>query len=120
MLGLDLLKEIELEVNKNIQNLRVAQYRQKRYVDLKIQHKEFEIGYHVYLSIKTKKSSIRLGNYANLSPRYCRPSQILEIVGLEAYKLTLPVDVKVHNVFHIYLLKMYVDDPRHIIDWNVV
>ena len=37
-----------------------------------------------------------------------------------AYKLALLANVKVYNVFHISLLKKYVVDPKHIIDWNVV
>ena len=61
-----------------------------------------------------------MNNYAKLSPRYCGPIQILERVGIVAYKLTLPANVKVHNVFHISLLKKYVADTKHIIDWNVV
>ena len=55
-----------------------------------------------------------------MSLRYCGPFQILERVGLVAYKLELPVNVKVHNLFHISLLKRCVANPKHIIDWNVV
>ena len=111
---------MELEVNKVRHNLKESQNRKKSYVDLKINHKKFEIGDHVYLRIKPKKSSLRLGNCAKLSPRYCGPFQIIERVGPIAYKLALPTNVKVHNVFHISLLKKYVVDPKHIIDWNVV
>ena len=28
--------------------------------------------------------------------------------------------MRVHNVFHVSLLKKYVSDPNHIIDWNVI
>jgi hypothetical protein len=28
--------------------------------------------------------------------------------------------MRVHNVFHVSLLKKYVHDPNHIIDWNVI
>jgi hypothetical protein len=28
--------------------------------------------------------------------------------------------VKEHNVFHVFLLKKYVHDPNHIIDWFVI
>ena len=37
-----------------------------------------------------------------------------------AYQLALPTNLKVHNVFHVSLLKRYIHDPTHIIDWNAV
>jgi hypothetical protein len=37
-----------------------------------------------------------------------------------AYQLALHANLKIHNVFHVSLLKKYVYDPTHMIDWNVV
>jgi hypothetical protein len=37
-----------------------------------------------------------------------------------AYQLALPANLRVHNVFHVSLLKKYMHDPTHIIDWNMV
>jgi hypothetical protein len=28
--------------------------------------------------------------------------------------------MNVHNVFHVSLLKKYVHDPNHVIDWNLI
>ena len=36
------------------------------------------------------------------------------------YELVLPVHVRVHNVFHASLLKKYVYDTKHIIDWSLL
>jgi hypothetical protein len=37
-----------------------------------------------------------------------------------AYMLALPASMTVHNVFHISLLKEYIPDANHVIDWNVI
>lgn len=40
-----------------------------------------------------------------LSAKYCGPFQISKRVGAVAYELILPPTARVHNVFHICLLK---------------
>ena len=42
------------------------------------------------------------------------------MIGYLAYKLSIQVNLRIHNVFHILLLKKYIHDSTHIIDWNVV
>jgi hypothetical protein len=74
----------------------------------------------VYLKVKERRISLNLGNYANLVPRFCVPFEILARTGPVAYQLTVPANLKVHNVFHVSLLKRYIHDPTHIIDWNMV
>ena len=74
------------------------------------------MGDHVYMRIKPKKSTLHTGSWVKLAPRYCGPFEDLERVGPVAYKLALPHHVKVHNVFHVSLLKIYVHDAAHIVD----
>ena len=78
------------------------------------------MGDHVYIKVNPKKSSLRLGKYSKLAPRYCGPFEILAKVGSVAYQLSLPPNIKVDNVFHIFILKRYVHDVSHVIDWNVI
>jgi hypothetical protein len=115
-----MLHEMERMVKRVQQNLKEAQDRQKSYADLKRRHQEFQIGEHVYLKVKARRSSLKLGNCSKLAPRFCGPFDILTRIRPVAYQLALPANLKVHNVFHVSLLKRYIHDPTHIIDWNMV
>ena len=89
-------------------NLKVAEDCQMSYANLKRQHKEFSVEDHVYLRVKPKKSSLKLGSYTKLAPQLCGPFQVLERIGPMAYKLALPTHLRILNIFHFSLLKKYV------------
>ena len=74
----------------------------------------------MYIKVNPNKISLRLGKYSILAPRNCGPFEILAKVGLGAYQLALPPNIKVHNVFHISILKIYVPYVSHVIYWNVI
>ena len=65
-------------------------------------------------------SSLKLGSCAKLSSRYYGLFDVLERIGPIAYRLALPASTRAHNVFHVALLKKYVHDPNHVIDWDVI
>ena len=67
------------------QNLKASQDKKISYADLKGTPREFEVGDHVHIKVNTKKSSLRLGKYSKLAPRYCGPFEILAKVGSVAY-----------------------------------
>jgi len=48
-----------------------------------------------------------------------KPFEILNRIGPVAYILALLPIVKFHDVFHVSLLKKYVQDVDHVIDWFV-
>ena len=81
VLGPELLKEMEQEVVKIRQKLKVAQDRQKSYADKHRVNREFSVGDHVYFRVREKKSSLKLGICAKLSPRYCGPFEVLKRIG---------------------------------------
>jgi len=52
-----------------------------------------------------------------LTPQYYEILEILEMIGPMAYKLVLPM---IHDVFHVSILKTYVQDVDHVIDWSIL
>jgi hypothetical protein len=118
--GPDLLKEMEEQMIKIKQNLKAAKHMHKSYADKGRTHREFKVGDHVFLKVKANISSLKLGNCSKLEDRYCGPFEILERIGPVAYMIALPASMSVHNVFHLSLLKKYIPDANHVIDWNVI
>ena len=55
-----------------------------------------------------------------MAPRYCGKFEILSRIGQVAYQLVLPPNIRVHNVFHISVLKKHVHDATHVVNWNDV
>jgi hypothetical protein len=65
----------------------------------------------VFLKVKAKRSSLRLGSFPKLETIYCVPFEILEKIGLVAYNmLAFPTSMRVYNVFHVSLLKKHVPE----------
>ena len=120
VLGPELLKEMEQEVVRIRQKLKAAQDRKKSYADKYRVNREFSVGDHVYLRVREKKSSLKLGSCAKLSPRYCGSFEVLERIGPIAYILAFSTSTRAHNLFHVSLLKKYVHDPNHVINWDVI
>ena len=120
MLGPDLLKALEHLVTKVQVNLKEAQYLQISYVDKKRKDKYYQIGDHVYLTVREKWSSLSLGRCGKLASRFCGPFEILAKRGLVAYGLALTARIKFHNVFQASLLNKYVYDTKHVIDWSLL
>ena len=120
VIGPDLLKEMEEQMEKIKKNLQATQDRQKSYANTNRVFRYFNMGEHVFLKVKAKRSLPRLGSCPKLATRYCGTFEILEKIGLVAYILSLPVSMRVHNVFNVSLLKKYMPEVNHIIDWNVI
>ena len=89
-------------------------------MDKKRKDKDYKISDHVYLKVKSKQSSLRFGSCGKLAPRFCGPFEILTKRGPVAYQLVLPTHIRVHNIFHASLLKKYVYDTKHVIDWSLL
>ncbi|XP_068305042.1 uncharacterized protein [Pyrus communis] len=97
-------------------NLKAAQDRQKSLADRHAINRMYEVGDWVFLKLSPWRSVVRFGKKGKLSPRYIGSYMITERVGEVAYRLELPPELaKVHNVFHVSMLRHYVVDPSHVI-----
>ena len=64
---------------------------------------------------------MKFGKNGKLSPRFIGPYEVIEKVGLVAYRLTLPLDLeKIHNVFHVSMLRRYRPDPSHVVSLETI
>jgi hypothetical protein len=61
-----------------------------------------------------------LGSCTKMAVTFYGPFEILDRIGPVAYMLALPASMNGHNVFHVSLLKKYVHDPNHVIDWHLI
>ncbi|GJZ97725.1 hypothetical protein Tco_0670178 [Tanacetum coccineum] len=63
------------------------------------------------LKVSPWKGVIRFGKKGKLAPRYVGPFEILERIGLVAYRLRLPEELSgVHDTFHVSNLKKCLAD----------
>ena len=59
---------------------------------------------------------IRFQKRGKLNPKYIGSFRIIEKIGPVAYRLELPSKMsRIHNVFHVSMLRKYVSDPSHIL-----
>ena len=64
-----------------------------------------------------KRGMVRFGKRGKQLPRFIRPFEVLERVGIVAYRLALlPSLSDVHKVFHVSMLWKYILDPTHVVD----
>ena len=103
------------------ERLKVATDRQKSYADMRRKGNRYEIGEKVFLKVSPWKKVMRFGKNGKLSPRFIRPYEVIEKVGPVAYKLALPPELeKIHNVFHVSVLRRYRSDPLHVVSSEMI
>ena len=103
------------------ERLKVATNRQKSYTDLRRKDIRYEIGEKVFLKVSPWKKVMRFGKKGKLSPRLIGPYEVIEKVGPVAYRLALPPELeKIHNVFHVSMLRRYKSDPSHVVSSETI
>ncbi|GKA23357.1 putative reverse transcriptase domain-containing protein [Tanacetum coccineum] len=141
LIGPELVQEMIDKVVLVMEKPKAARDHQKSYADKRRKPLEFEVGDQVLLKVSPWKSVVRFGKKGKLAPRYVGPFEILERIGLVAYRLRLPEElIGVHDTFHVSNLKkclgnanlhvplneikidktlLFVEEPVEIIDCEV-
>lgn len=90
----------------------------KQLADKKISDKELNVGDEVYVKLKPYRQLFvaQKGNH-KLSPKYFGPYMVVDRIGAVAYKLQLPVEARIRNVFHISQLKKKIGDQIATARW---
>ena len=76
------------------------------------------VGDLVFLKVSPTWGVVRFGKRGKLSPRFIGPFEIVQWVGECAYRLALPPSLSgIHDVFHVSMLRKYIIDPSHVLDY---
>ncbi|XP_020963322.1 uncharacterized protein LOC110264970 [Arachis ipaensis] len=93
-------------------SLQQAQNKMQNQANKHRREKQFEVGQWVLLKIRAyKQRSVTRGKFNKFHQCYYGPYQIVQKVGLVAYRLKLPDACALHPVFHVSVLKEYHGDP---------
>ena len=100
------------------QSMHQARENQLKYLSGRAREHSFTPGQHVLLSSKNIK--LRSSGTAKLQPKWLGPFKLVRMVGTQAAELELPSTMKIHDVFHVSLLKPYQSRPGNVADPPVV
>ncbi|GJX22279.1 putative reverse transcriptase domain-containing protein, partial [Tanacetum coccineum] len=111
LIGPKLVQETTEKISQIKDRHKVARDRQKSYDDKRRKPLEFSVGDYVLLKVSPWKGVVHFGKKGKLAPRFVRPFEIIEKVGLAAYQLDFPEKLNgVQDTFHMSNLKKCLAD----------
>ncbi|GJZ98666.1 putative reverse transcriptase domain-containing protein [Tanacetum coccineum] len=112
LIGPELVQETTEKISQIKDRLKVARDHQKSYADKRRKPLKFSVGDYVLLKVSPWKGVVRFRKKGKLAPRFVGPFEIVEKVGIVAYRLRLPKVLNgVHDTFHVSNLKKCLADP---------
>nr|GEY02882.1 retrotransposable element Tf2 [Tanacetum cinerariifolium] len=113
LIGPELVQKTTEKISQIKDRLKAAHDHQKCYADKRRKPLEFSVGDYVLLKVSPWKGVVRFAKKGKLAPRFVGPFDIVEKVGLVAYRLDLPEELNgVHDMFHVSNLNKCLVDPR--------
>ncbi|CAM8999772.1 unnamed protein product [Rhodiola kirilowii] len=91
-------------------NMERAQNRMRQQANSHRKDKEFMVGDWVYVRIQPyRQVSLRQRRMTKLAKQFYGPFLITDRIGKVAYRLQLPDNARIHNVFHVSILRKCLD-----------
>jgi hypothetical protein len=106
----NMCQRVQINLNVAKQHLQQAQDRMTVQANKKRRDVTYQVGDEVMLS--TKNIRLRAVGTPKLLPRYVGPFNVVKVISRTAVKLELPELWRVHDVFHVSLVKPYERSKR--------
>ena len=121
IIGPDLIQETNEKVKMIRERLKVATDRQRSYTNMRRKDIRYEIDEKVFLKVSPWKKVMRFGKNGKLSPRFIGSYEVIEKGGPVEYRLALTPELeKIHNVFHVSMLRRYRSNPSHVVSSKTI
>jgi hypothetical protein len=96
--------------------LQQAQAVQKRHYDKHHRPVHYQVGDWALLRLRQRTaSSLPQATAGKLKARYLGPYKVVELINDVAVRLELPLQARIHDVFHISTLKKFVSTPPDVL-----
>ncbi|GJT77948.1 putative reverse transcriptase domain-containing protein [Tanacetum coccineum] len=109
LIGPKLVQETTKKISQIKDRLKAVRDRQKSYADKRTKPLEFSVGDHVLLKVSPWKGVVCFGKKEKLTPRFVGPFEIIEKVGLVAYRIAITPVIEINNLLFVLITSVLGD-----------